>query len=111
MENIGIIKLKEELEKANPHVQLDFTTIYGVPFDEYIKYYSFGCMEFVIYGSVPGKNLNLPAGYYYNEKITNKHNTASGLYESFSYKYDVNHFAPKAEPKKTKKSLFARLFA
>lgn len=107
MENIGIIKLKKELEKSNPYVQLDFMTRYGVPFDEYIKYYSIASSDFVIYSSVPGEKLILPEGYYYNEKngITNKHNTTSGLYESFAYRYDIGHFAPKE-----RKSLLALFF-
>lgn len=35
-----------------------------------------------IYSSVPGKQLKLPDGFYYNDKngITNKHNTKSGSY-------------------------------
>lgn len=39
-----------------------------------------------IYSSVPGKQLKLPDGFYYNDKngITNKHNTKSGSYCSIA---------------------------
>lgn len=110
MENIGIVKMKAELERLNPHVQLDVCTHSGVPFDEYIKCYSFTSSDFIIIANVPGKNLILPDGYDCNEKngITNKHKTESGIYECFDFEYDVAHFAPKAAPQK---SIFARLFA
>ena len=110
MENIGIVKLKAELERLNPHVQLDVCTYTGVPFNEYIKCYSFTSSDFIIIANVPGENLHLPDGYYFNEKngITNKHKTESGIYECFDFEYDFAHFAPKAAPQK---SIFARLFA
>lgn len=97
MENIGITRMAKELEILNPSVQFD------------VRDYSVSPV-IVIFGTVPGENLILPEGYYYNEKngITNKHNTASGLYEGFNYQYDVEHFAPKSQPKK---SVFARIFA
>lgn len=95
MENMGIARMAKELENLNPHVQFDF--------QDYSPFV-------LIYGTVPGENLNLPDGYYYNDKngITNKHNTTSGLYECFRYLNEIEHFTPKEEPKK---SWFARIFA
>jgi len=97
MENIGITRMAKELERLNPSVQFDVLDYSVSP-------------VIIIFGTVPGENLILPNGYYYNKKngITNKHNTASGLYEGFDYQYDVEHFAPKSQPKK---SVFARIFA
>lgn len=112
MENIGIIKLKEELERLNPHAQLAVCTHWGVPFDEYIKSYSFGSSDFVIYSDVQGEELICPEDYYYTEKngITDKHNTSSGLYENFMYKFDPSHFDIKSvEVPRVKKSFWARL--
>lgn len=95
MENIGITQMKKELKILNPNVQFD------------VKDY---CVPAIIYGNIPAENLRLPKGYYHNDKngINNKHRTTSGIYECFDYQYDVEHFAPKSEPKK---SFFARLFA
>lgn len=96
MENIGITRMAKELEILNPSVQFDVRDHSVSP-------------VIVIFGTVPGENLILPEGYYYNEKngITNKHNTVSGLYEGFNYQYDMEHFAPKSQPKK---SVFSRIF-
>lgn len=103
MENIGINEMKKELIKRNPSAKFDVRDYTVSP-------------VIIIYGNIPGENLSLPEGYYYNQKngITNKHNT-SGIYESFSYEYDVNHFVsqPKPLPKpeiKIKKSWFSRIF-
>lgn len=112
MENIGIIKLKEELERLNPHTKLDVSTHWGIPFDKYVKSYSFASSDFVIYSDVPGEKLILPNGYYYTEKngITDKHNTSSGLYETFMYEFDPSHFDIKpVEKPSAKKSFWARL--
>lgn len=97
MENMGITRMAKELENLNPHVQFD------------VRDYSVSPV-ILIYGTVPGENLNLPDGYYYNDKngITNKHNTTTGLYECFEYLFEMDHFAPKTEPKK---SWLARIFA
>ena len=59
MENIGIVKMKAELERFNPHVQLDVCTHNSVPFNEYIKCYSFTSSDFIIIANVPGENLHL----------------------------------------------------
>ena len=101
MENIGFYNMKKELEALNPTVQFDMNDP--------------GYAVHVIYGTVPGENLHLPEGYYYNtskESITNKHNTGSGLYEFFSYEFDTEHFSRKPVPTSvvSKKSFFARLF-
>ena len=106
MENMGIAKMKEELIRLNPGVKLDVRDHTVSP-------------VITIYGNVVGTNLNLPYGYYYNDKngITNKHNTESGVYESFMYQFDTAHFENRptevkpSEPTKTKKSVFARIFA
>ena len=105
MENIGIATMKKELVRLNPTVKFDVRDTSVSPI-------------IIIYGSVPGEKLNLPNGYYYNEKngITDKHNTGSGLYENFTYQFDVAHFVAKptevkqSEPK-AKKSIFAGIFA
>ena len=105
MENIGIATMKKELVRLNPTVKFDVRDTSVSPI-------------IIIYGSVPGEKLNLPNGYYYNEKngITNKHNTGSGLYESFTYQFDTAHFGAEStevvsnEPK-AKKSIFAGIFA
>ena len=95
MENIGIVKLMQKLKELNPTVQLD---LYDYTVSPVI----------IIFGSVPATALSFPDGYYWNEKngITNKHNTRTGLYECFTYKYDVSHF----QPVQTQKSFLARLF-
>ncbi len=97
LENMGITPMAKELKRLNPSVQFDVRDLTVSPI-------------IVIFGTVPGEDLILPEGYYYNEKngITNKHNTASGVYEGFEYQYDMEHFAPKSQPKK---SVFARIFA
>lgn len=105
MENIGIAKMREELIRLNPGAKLDVRDYTVSP-------------VITIYGNVLGASLNLPEGYYYNEKngITNKHNTESGVYESFTYQFDTAHFEERptevktSEPIKAKKSLFARIF-
>ncbi len=106
MENMGIAKMKEELIRLNPGVKFDVRDYKVSP-------------VIIIYGNVAGGSLNLPDGYYYNGKnsITNKHNTKTGLYESFLYRFDTDHFknrpteAKTGKPDKAKKSLFARIFA
>ena len=68
----------------------------------------------IIFGSAPATELSFPDGYYWNEKngITDKHNTDSGLYECFTYKYDLAHFvANNMQTKPKKKSIFAWLFS
>lgn len=105
MENIGIATMKKELVRLNPTVKFDVRDTSVSPI-------------IIIYGNVPGEKLKLPNGYYYNEKngITDKHNTGSGLYESFTYQCDAAHFEAKhteikpSEPK-AKKSIFAGIFA
>lgn len=73
--------MAKELERLNPHVQFDVCELKS--------------LEWQVFGTIPGERLALPDGYYYNDKngITNKHNTATGLYECFDYEYDVSHFA------------------
>ena len=72
MENMGIEKLIKELKRRNPDIVFSFKN------DTYptiiIASQCSDCAK-----------LNLPTGYYYCEKnvLTNKHNTASGIYEHF----------------------------
>lgn len=71
MENMGIQKLTGELKKLNPKVEM---LIDDSSYPPIIVAKCQSCEE-----------LKLPEGYYCNEKnsLTNKHNTASGLYENF----------------------------
>lgn len=71
MENMGIRKLTEELKRLNPNIDVCCKA------DTYPAIIIVGCSDCT--------QLNLPAGYYCNDKngLTNKHNTSSGLYESF----------------------------
>lgn len=98
MENMGIEKMKEELERLNPKVQFDTND---------------PCLASrVIYGTVHAEKLRLPTGYFWHYgyvTISNKGNTKSGFYECFIYEYNLDHFRPQAEHK-TKKSLFSRIF-
>ena len=104
MESIGIVNMMNELRVLNPTVKFELHdySVYPV---------------FAIMGTAPATELNFPEGYYWNEKngITNKHNTGSGIYESFIYKYDPDYFVEKdshtnARDKPAKKSFFVRLF-
>lgn len=103
MENIGIYNLVEALKLLNPEVQIDFYDRTKSPVE-------------IIFGTVPGENLVFPDGYYYNDKngITNKHNTGSGIYESFTYEYVPAHFEKKrtavANSSPKKRGVWARLF-
>lgn len=69
--NMGIWELKGELERLNPNI--DFC-VYADTYPGIIIAKCSDCAQ-----------LNLPKGYYLNEKngLTNKHNTASGQNESF----------------------------
>lgn len=70
MENLGICNLKSQLEQLNSGtVHIDFSTY---PTSLVVR-----CADC--------DNLNLPEGYYLNEKnvLTNEGNTASGLSESY----------------------------
>lgn len=105
MKNIGIAKMKEELIQLNPTVKIDVLDTTVSPIN-------------IIYANVSGESLKLPNGYYYNgDSITNKGNTEGGIYENFLYRFDTAHFEAKpnevkiGEPTKSKKSLFARIFA
>lgn len=102
MENIGISNLMKELKALNPTVQFDMYDLTVSP-------------VIIIFGTVPATELSFPNGYYWNEKngITDKHNTGSGLYENFIYKFEPSHFVEKKShvqivPKK--KSFWSRLF-
>ena len=88
MENIGASKMLNELKCLNPEIEFE------------MKDY---CYPVLIFGTVPADKLVLPDGYYYNDKngITNKHNTESGIYETFTYEFDVHHFRSQIEPKQT----------
>lgn len=70
MENLGIIKLAKALKELNPAVCLVYDTF---------------SWPGIIYCSQEPQTLKYPKGYYYSEKngITNKHSTASGIYETF----------------------------
>lgn len=71
MENLGIKKLTEELRRLNPEIDI--------------------CFESEVYPGIiiarcaDCANLTFPEGYYISGKngLTNKHNTTSGMYESF----------------------------
>lgn len=74
MENLGITKFMQELRRLNPHTSVCYVTD--------------GFVTTIITGHIFRSSLSkikLPEGYYWNKKngITNKHNTASGTYESF----------------------------
>lgn len=79
-ECLGIKKMVSEINRLNPGVYA-YTSIYS---SLNIIFFRF---------KINPKTLKLPEGYYYNEKngITNKHNTKSGSYESFSI-HDHNDF-------------------
>ena len=70
MENMGIVKLTQEIQKLNPTVCLVYDT-YNCPG--------------IIYCSREPETLKYPQGYYYSNKnvVTNKHCTANGIYETF----------------------------
>lgn len=69
IENIGIHAMVDELQKLNPNAR-----IMG----------EWNTSEPYIVSSIDIASLNFPDGYYFNTKneLTNKHNTASGSYES-----------------------------
>lgn len=74
MENLSIKALAKEIVKLNPNASFkvqDYTTS---PVER-------------IYGTIPGENLVLPDGYYYNQKngVTNKYNAVGGIYVSYEY--------------------------
>lgn len=73
-ENLGLKKFMEELRRLNPEGRFEENDQCGNGF---------------IFGDVPTVLLVLPEGYYYTQKngITNKHNTKSGMYETFPYEY------------------------
>lgn len=101
MENIGLNSMLQELSHLNPSAK------FAKDWREY-------SVVKVIHGNVHVENLQLPDGYYYNNKngITNKHNTTSGLYESFEYIYDPDYIfdsAPAPAPV-VKKSFFQKIF-
>ena len=93
MENIGLSNMMKELKELNPEVEFDVCDYSVSPI-------------IIIIGTVPATQLSFPDGYYWNEKngITNKHNTGSGLYECFTYKFDRTHFVTNSTKTK-KKSL------
>ena len=97
MENLGIKNLKRELERLNPQVKFDTADSW---------------CTVIIFGTIAAEKLRLPNGYYYNSKngITNKHQTESGIYESFDYVYDVAHFALHQQEPEPEKSWFTRIF-
>lgn len=70
MENMGIQKMTKELKKLNPNVSFEA--------DKHLAIIIAECPDCT--------QINLPSGYYHNDKngFTNKHNTVSGLYESFA---------------------------
>lgn len=74
MENIGVFELVKKIRRLNAG---NFCMNYL--FAGYI-----GSQE-VILTNLDMSKVKLPDGYYYNEKngVTNKHHTASGMYESF----------------------------
>ena len=73
IENIGIRKVLEEIRKLNnvskEEIHID-SNVSG---------------SNVIVTTLNMKILKYPEGYYYSSKncVTNKHNTTSGIYESF----------------------------
>lgn len=71
MENMGIQKLTEELKRLNPGTDVCFKV------DIYPAIIIVRCSDCA--------KLTLPEGYYLSDKngLTNKHNTISGMYESF----------------------------
>lgn len=71
MENMGIQKLTEELKRLNSGAKVFFD---GSIYPAVIIVECSDCAK-----------LTFPEGYYFNDKngLTNKHNTASGMYESF----------------------------
>ena len=71
MENMGIMKLAEELEQLNPNICICAAK------ESYPGIIIADCDDVT--------QLNFPEGYYFSEKngLTNKHNTSSGQYESF----------------------------
>lgn len=81
MENMGIKKLTEELKKLNPDIYVCFKA------DTYPASIIARCNDCA--------QLNLPAGYYRNDKngLTNKHNTVSGQYESFDLITEYEYLA------------------
>lgn len=70
MENIGVKKMVSELKKLNPGVSVR---------------YDCDTWPAMIITSSARDTLKYPDGYYWNAKngLTNKHNTASGMYECF----------------------------
>lgn len=102
MENMGLNKMIKKLRELNPTVKFDVHDRKVSP-------------SIIIIGTVPARELSFPNGYYWNEKngITDKHNTDSGLYECFNYKYDPTHFVTAisgAQVKPVKKSFLSRIF-
>ncbi len=81
MENMGIQELTKELKKLNPNIEVRFKA------DTYPAIIIARCSDC--------SKLNLPVGYYYNDKngLTNKHNTASGQYESFELMTEYDYLA------------------
>ncbi len=74
MENMGIVKLTQEIQKLNPTVCLVYDT-YSWPG--------------IIYCSHEPETLKYPQGYYYSNKngVTNK--PANGIYETFEIYKDT----------------------
>lgn len=74
MKNLGFSKFTQELKRLNKGVDLIARDFDETPIRHIIGY-------------VPIDKINIPNGYYYNEKngITNKYNTDDGLYESYMY--------------------------
>lgn len=85
---MDLIKFKKELEKLNPGVQFKFVG----PFGEESETYNCDLLDSVISSDKNVYALNLPKGFYPKKglkgeddyvTITNKHNTADGVYEVY----------------------------
>lgn len=81
MENVGIRKLTKKLKQLNPGIDIYFKD------ETYPATIIAKCSDC--------SQLHLPEGYYRNDKngLTNKHNTNSGMYESFELKTEYEYLA------------------
>ena len=72
----NMYEIAKAIQELNPHAEIRIAD----PAE-------FSQAEAIIFSSVPGDELVLPEGFYYNEKngITNKHNTGA-----FTAAYDVH---------------------
>ena len=81
MENMGISKLTKEIKRLNPNVEVYYNV------DSY--------PEIIIARCSDCTQLDIPTGYEFNGKngITNKHNTTSGICESFDFMTEYEYLS------------------